>query len=292
MKIAIAAAGGNIGSRIAHNLSKLDVETILLGNNATSLEKLGIANAQISITDLSNRDQVLQATQGVDALFWLVPPVLSVPSLKAWYQQITEAGVLAVKENKIKKAVILSSLGAGANDNLGTISYCGDMEKQFDALSADVLALRPGYFIENFALQSQGILENGVFTFTYEPDHDIPFVSANDIGDAATKYLLDNNWSGHWKLNLMGPENITMSEAAQRITNTLGKKIVYRQLSLEEAKSQFKELGASDIVQNELIDLYIALGDKNGAYATPRTPEAYTPTSIESVIKRKIKKSY
>ena len=288
MKIAIAAAGGNVGSRISQNLSKSGVKIVLLGNNASSLEKLKIKNAQISITDISNKQQVLKATQGVDALFWLVPPVMSVTSLKQWYQKVTESGVLAVKENKIKKVVLLSSLGAGAKDDLGTIAFAGDMEKEFDQLDADVLALRPGYFLENFLLQAQSIFDNGTFTFTYDPEHDIPFVSTDDIGDVATKYLLDRHWSGHWKLNVMGPENITLTEAAQRISTVLGKQIVYRQSSLEEARKQFIELGTAGTVQNELIDLYVALGDPGGAYATPRTPEAYTPTSIESVIERKL----
>lgn len=288
MKIAIAAAGGNVGSRVSQNLSKSGVKIVLLGNNASSLEKLKIKNAQISITDISNKQQVLTATQGVDALFWLVPPVMSVTSLKQWYQKVTESGVLAVKENKIKKVVLLSSLGAGAKDDLGTIAFAGDMEKEFDQLDADVLALRPGYFLENFLLQAQSIFDNGTFTFTYDPEHDIPFVSTDDIGDVATKYLLDRRWSGHWKLNVMGPENITLTEAAQRISTVLGKKIVYRQSSLEEARKQFIELGTPGTVQNELIDLYVALGDPGGAYATPRTPEAYTPTSIESVIERKL----
>lgn len=289
MKIAIAAAGGNVGSRVAKELSKLDVEMVLLGRNTSSLKKTGITDAKISITDLSNRDQVLQATEGVDALFWLVPPVLSVPSLKKWYQQVTEAGVFAVKKNKIKKVVLLSSLGAGASENLGTVSYCGAMEKEFDTLDANVLALRPGYFMENFILQSQRIMETGSFAFTFASNHDIPFVSADDIGDIAVKYLMDNSWSGHWKLNVMGPENITMNKAAEYMSKVLEKKIVYQQLNFEASKAQFKNMGVSDTVQNELIDLLKALGDPEGVYATPRTPEGHSPTTLEGVIERKLK---
>ena len=76
MKIAIAAAGGNVGSRIAQNLSKTHAHIVLLGKSISPLEKLGIKNAQISITDISSAKEVLQVTKDVDALFWLVPPVL------------------------------------------------------------------------------------------------------------------------------------------------------------------------------------------------------------------------
>ena len=289
MKIAIAAAGGNVGSRIVQRLSKTDASVVLLTKSSASLEKLGINTSQYPTTDISNPKEVLQSTKGVDALFWLVPPVLSVPSLKSWYQKVTAAGILAMKENRIKKVVLLSSLGAGAKDNLGTVSYVGDMEEAFDQLDAHVLALRPGYFMENFFLQAQSIFENGTFSFPYAADHAIPLVSTDDIGDTAAQYLLSNKWSGHWKLNLMGPESITMPQAAMCISKALGRKIEYRQTSLQATQGLLAAQQVSEIVQRELIDLFVALGDPKGVYATPRTAEAYTPTSLEHMIKHKLR---
>lgn len=63
------------------------------------------------------------------------------------------------------------------------------MEVAFDSLDADLLALRPRYFMENFLLQISALKENNEFTFTYASDHDIPFISADDIGKAAARYL-------------------------------------------------------------------------------------------------------
>ncbi len=288
MKIAIAAATGNIGSRAAKQVASQGAIPILLGQNIDRLNQLNIPNAITEVADLSNKEQVIKATQSADALLWLVPPVLNVSSLREWYDQVIGAGIAAVRQNQIKRVVLISTLGVSTLPHLGTVTYCGNMEAAFDELDTNVLALRPGYFMENFLLQAQSIKEKGEFSFTYDAQHDVPFISTNDIGDAATKYLLDETWAGHWKLNLMGPENITLSEAALRLSIQLKKTISYRQESLQEIKEQLKNWGATETVQQELTDLFQALGNPNGAYATPRTPEAYSPTSFEDFVKNKL----
>lgn len=288
MKIAIAAATGNIGSRVAKQISSGGGIPILLGQSLDRLNQLEIGNCISRVTDLSDPGQVIHSTKDVEALFWLVPPVITVPSLKEWYDKVTTAGVAAVRQNKIKRVVLISSLGAGAADDLGTVSYAGHMEVAFDQLNTNVLALRPGYFMENILMQAESIKSGNEFSFTYEADHDIPWVSTDDIGDTAAKFLLDNTWAGHWKLNLMGPEHINSEDAALKMTRVLGKKISYRQKSILEASSELEIFGANTVVSKELSDLFKALGEPYGAYSTPRTHEAFTPTSFEQFISTKL----
>lgn len=288
MKIAIAGATGNIGSTTARQVALSGATPILLGQNIDRLNGLNIAGAIASVADISNTAELTKATHDADALLLLVPPVPAVASLKEWYDKITAAGIAAVQANNIKRVVLISSLGVSTTANLGTITYCGIMEEALDKLGVNVLALRPGYFMENFLLQAQSIKENGEFSFTYDASHDIPFISTEDVGNIAARYLLDPTWAGHWKLNLMGPENLTLSDAALRLSSLTGKTVRYRQASFEEVKSQFNNMGIGETVQNEIIDLFKALGDPNGAYATPRTPEAYTPTSFEQFVADKL----
>lgn len=288
MKIAIAAAGGNVGSRIAQQLQNTPgIELILLGKNKTSLEKLKIHHAKIEITDISNIQEVTKATQNVDALFWMAPPAQDVSSLADWYRNVTDAGISAVKNNNIKRVLLLSSLGAGSKDHLGTVTYAGKMEEAFDKLSTNVLALRPGYFMENLLLQQTDLLNKGILSFTYAANHSIPFISTDDIGDAAAHYLRDETWSGKWKLNLMGPENITPLEMAYRLSAILHKKISYHKLSKHQAAQNLDNWKVSTVVKEELLELFAALGDPKGVYSTPRTFEAYTPTTLEDFIQRK-----
>ncbi|MGQ7854374.1 NmrA family NAD(P)-binding protein [Pedobacter sp. WC2501] len=287
-KIAIAAATGNIGSSVARQIASHGATALLLGQNLKRLDDLNINGGSSVVADISNMEEVIAATEGAEALFWLVPPVLTKPGLNEWYQKVTDAGIAAVNQNKIKRVVLVSSLGASSSPNLGTVSYCGEMEVAFDKLDASVLALRPGYFMENFMLQAKDISEKGIFTFPYDSEHDIPFVSTDDTAEVATRYLLDENWAGHWKLNLMGPENITLAQAASRLSARIGKSVKYVKQSGEEVKAQLSSWGLSERVQQELTDLFFALGDPNGVYATPRTIEASTSTTFEQFLERKL----
>ncbi|MEO5911769.1 MAG: NAD(P)H-binding protein [Pelobium sp.] len=287
-KIAIAAATGNIGKKVAKQITLNGETAVLLGQSLERLNNLEIASAIPVVTDISNPEQMIAATKDVDALFLLVPPVPGAPSLKEWYQKVTDASISAINKNKIKRVVLISSLGATTAPNLGTVSYCGIMEVAFDKLDTNVLALRPGYFMENFLLQAQDIKNKGKFTFSYDKNHDIPFISTDDIGDAAARYLLDETWAGHWKLNLMGPENITLEEAAKRLTILTNKPIIYSQQSITDLKIQLNSWGVTGVVEQELVQLFEALGDSDGAYATPRTPEATTSISFDQFVKQKL----
>lgn len=287
MNIVIGAAAGNIGSRIAKKIATANHSVTLLGHKLSSLENLNIPHSSSYEVDVSDLEQVVAHTKGADALFWLVPPNIGVSSLKEWYDDIIAAGVAAIKENKIPRVVAISSLGAGASDNLGTITYVGNLERAFKEVASNVVFLRPGYFMENFLLQKDDILKNGYFSFPYATDHDIPFVSADDIGDIAAEYLMDSHWAGQWTRNIMGPSNLTLKEAADVFSAELKQKIEYKQVTYNDVKNQFAKFGANDTVQKELVDLYIALGDPNGAYATPRTVEVNTPTTLGDFIRTK-----
>lgn len=287
MKIAIAAASGNIGSRTARQVAEAGAQTILLGRDTVRMNQLEINDATSVAADLGDSDAVIEATRGADALFWLVPPTPNAPSLKEWYEKVTEAGVAAVRANEIKRVVAVSSLGAGSRDNLGTVTYAGRMEQAFRQLEINFVALRPGYFMENFLMQTDSIKKDGYFVFTYAPDHDIPFISTDDIGDVAARYLIDDSWAGKWSRNLMGPENITLTQAAKVLSEVLDRPVSYRRISLDEARKQLTDAGVPPPAQQELIDLFAALGDPNGIYATARTFEAATPTTFREFVENK-----
>jgi uncharacterized protein YbjT (DUF2867 family) len=296
MKIIIAAASGNIGRRTAEKVIQAGAETVLLARNPEKLADLvvGAASGQENrgaiVKPISSDDPqgLIEVTQQADALFWLTPPKLDVPNMRDWYLQTATAGANAVRANGIARVVNISGIGAGAKPNLGTVSFSGDTESIFNETGANVLHLRPGYFMENFLSQVETIERNRMVRFTYPSDHDIPWISTDDIGDVAAQYLLDRHWAGQWTRNLMGPENLTLLETAAILSQVLGYSVEYDRVSIESLQQQFAAMGATTEVRQEMGDLFRALGDPDGVYATARTPEATTPTTFEQFIKHKI----
>jgi uncharacterized protein YbjT (DUF2867 family) len=296
MKIAIAAASGNVGRRTAEKVVQAGAETILLSRRPEQLADLVAQGAIVESISSDDPPGLIAATKNVDALFWLTPPKLDVPSLSDWYTQTAMAGASAVRENSIKRVVNISSIGAGAKPNLGTVSLVGDVEAIFNQTGANILNLRPGYFMENFFAQVDAIWRDHTVSFPYPDDHDIPWISTDDIGDEAAKYLLDDRWAGQWNRNLMGAENLTPLETAAILSRVLDrpnaegrpKVIEYVRVTIESIQQQLASFGATPDVQQELGHLFHALGDPDGVYATARTPDAFTPTTFEQFARNKL----
>ncbi len=199
MKIVIAAASGNIGRRTAEKVVRTGVETVLLTRQPDKLVDLAAQGAIVKPIGSDDTQGLIEATQDAEALFWLTPPKLDAPSLRDWYTQtaitslsFANAGARAVCENSIKRVVNISSLGAGAATNLGTVTFVGTVESIFNQTGANVLHLRPGYFMENFLEQVKFIEQDHAVYFPYANDHDLPWISTDDIGDEAATCI---NWS-------------------------------------------------------------------------------------------------
>jgi uncharacterized protein YbjT (DUF2867 family) len=278
-------------------------ETVLLARNPEKLADL-VDSAEPTLRErgaivkpISSDDPqgLIEITQQADALFWLTPPKLNVPNMRDWYLQTATAGANAVRANGISRVVNISGIGAGAKSNLGTVSFSGDVESIFNETGANVVHLRPGYFMENFLAQTEAIERDRVVRFPYPSNHDIPWISTDDIGDVAAQYLLvgeptvgNRHWAGQWTRNLMGSENLTLLETAAILSQVLGYAIEYERVSIESLQQQFAAMGATAEVQHEMGDLFRALGDPDGVYATARTPDAFTPTTFEQFVKHKI----
>ncbi len=288
MKIVIAAASGNIGRRTAEKVIQAGAETVLLARHPEKLAYLVAQGARVQSISSDDTEGLIEVTQNADALFWLTPPKLDTPSLSDWYIQTAIAGANAVRENGVKRVVNISSIGAGAKPNLGTVSFVGEVESIFNQAGANILHLRPGYFMENFLSQVELIQQDHTVSFPYASEHDIPWISTDDIGDEAAKYLLDNSWAGQWTRNLMGPENLTLLETTAILSQVFDRPIAYVRVTIESIQQQMASIGATPDVQRELGKLFFALGDPDGVYATARTPEAFTPTTFEQFVKNKL----
>lgn len=118
------------------------------------------------------------------------------------------------------------------------------------------------------AVRIEAIRDDRSIYFPYASDHDIPWISTDDIGDVAAHYLLDDRWVGQWTRNLMEPENLTLPEIATIFSRVLNCSIKYVQVSIESIQQRLELIEATPGVQEEMGDLLRALGDPNGVYAT------------------------
>ncbi len=86
----------------------------------------------------------------------------------------------------------------------------------------------------------------------------------------------------------MGTENLTLLETTEILSRAIDRPIEYVRVPMESIQQQLALIGATPDVQTELGNLFRALGNPDGIYATVRTPEAVTPTTFEQFVKNKL----
>ncbi len=283
-KIGVVTPTGNVGRNTVERLLQLDADVILIGrsNQQESLKEAIQAGAEFRIASHDDQMALVEATRGVSSFMWLTPPNMN-SDMETWYVETAQNAARAIQQNGIERVVHVSAVGAGTKEGLGTVSYIGKTEEILNKVSSNIVHLRPGYFMENLLLQKNN-LEAGKLLLPFAPDHDVPWISAIDIGRFAANYLHDRSWAGQWQRNLLGPENLNGIELATRLSRILRRNIEYVQQSFDEVRQSLKLAGLNPAAIQELILLYRALGDNDGVYATPRTSESITPTTLSQAL--------
>jgi uncharacterized protein YbjT (DUF2867 family) len=96
------------------------------------------------------------------------------------------------------------------------------MENDFEAALPAVVSLRPGIFMENFLLSTDMIAKAGQIFVPIPGGKRWPMVATADIAAKAACWLLDCGWSGHHRVGVHGPKDLSSDEAAAIISSALG----------------------------------------------------------------------
>jgi uncharacterized protein YbjT (DUF2867 family) len=105
-----------------------------------------------------------------------------------------------------------------------------------------VTYLRPNSFLQDLAsFFASTIASQGTF-FAPMADAPVSFVDARDVGRVAAKVLTEDGHEGRI-YDLTGPEAITYTQVAQRMSTIFGKPVRYVALSDEAAKQALGAVG-------------------------------------------------
>ena len=244
MKIVVTTPTGNIGSRVVQLLLQAGARPTLLARNPARLDARVLERTDVVRTDLADSDAVVRATRGADALFWLAP-FMADPDADpvAWYAELGVTAARAVTENGIARTVFVSSVGAEKRTGVGEIAGLASTEESLDATGSSVLHLRCGYFYTNLDLDS---LRRGVVRIPAAIDYPQPWVDPRDIGDIAAARLLYGGWSGRNVQAVHGPEDLTLIQVAQILTEALGRPIRAETISEDALRASLRADGFGD----------------------------------------------
>lgn len=285
MRIAITTPNGNVGHHLTRMLVRAGIRPLLLTRNPDTIDAELRDYVDVAQADSQDAAQVVAATRGVDALYWVDPSVMSEDPL-ADYARATDALVAAVTENGIGRVVFQSSIGAEKRHGVGEIDGLAATEVALDALGIDVTHLRCGYFFTNLLLDVEA-LRAGRLTTVLPLDAPMAWVAPRDIAEVAALTLLNRDWSGRRVQAVHGPKDLTWSEVGAILTSELGREVVVERVSDASMLEGLRAAGMPDAMADAVLGM--STGMREGFVPEQeRTVATTTETGLREWVREEV----
>ena len=204
--------------------------------------------------DFERPETLGPALAGVERALLLTPPSPHTFELQRGF-------VEAAKRAGVRHVVKLSVYGADPSEPEGFLKWHGQAEEALEASGLAYTMLQPNFFMQNLLGQAAQIAGQGAI-YQATGDGRASMIDARDIAAVAARALTEG---GHEGLSyvLTGPEALSYQDAAETLSNVLGREVKYVPLTPE----QFREAAGAQGLPGWLLD---ALERLNELFASGR----------------------
>jgi uncharacterized protein YbjT (DUF2867 family) len=285
--ITVMGATGHVGSQITRKLLAAGQPVRAIGRNPKALAELAAEGAETVAGDAADAAFLTRAFTGADAVHTMLPYSPTSPDFRAEQARLGEAIVTAIRDSGVSKVVAQSSLGADLPSGTGFIAASlYPQEQRLRAVDGiDLLVLRPTLFFESIVEAVELIKAMGVNADVVDPDVPLPMIATRDIAEVAAAALRTRDWTGVEVRELLGPQDLTYTEATRILGAAIGRPDVqYVRLPDEEMVAALVQAGFSP----DVAALHVEMGRSlSTGMITPRegpTPRSTTPTRFTDVV--------
>ncbi len=243
--IVITTPTGQIGSQVLESLVGSGEHLRLVARDLSGIP--ADTRQRVEVIEGSHGDPAVvdKAFDGADAVFWLTPPDPRAESVEAAFVGFTRPAAEAFNRHGVRRVVGVSALGRGTPwaARAGYVAGSLAMDDLIASSGAAYRALTNPSFMDNIARQAESIRTQGMFFSPIDGDRKLPAVATRDIAAAASRLLLDDNWSGVGEVPLLGPEDLSFNDMAEIISEVLGTQVRFHQTTFEAYKDRFVGFG-------------------------------------------------
>ena len=279
---AVIGATGNTGRVVAEDLLAAGLPVRVIGRSEERMAALVERGAEATVGDVSDAEFVTRACDGVGGVYHMIPPRYDV-DLRAWQTEAGKALVAGIRDAGVPYVVNLSSVGAQHHHGTGPIAGLREQEDRFNELTeANVLHLRPAWFMENLYMSLDAIRGMGVLGMPLAGDLPMAMIATRDIGAEAARRLVALDFGGHHIRELLGPRDYTLTEVAGIIGAAIGKPdLPFVRVPDEAAVAALAEMGAHPATVATFMEMYHGLDEGRVVPQESRSHANTTPTTLE-----------
>ena len=188
----------------------------------------------------------------------------------------------AIEQSGVSHVVNLSSHGAHLPDKTGPIKGLRDQEQRLNQLDAvNILHLRPTFFMENTLMNIEMIKNMGINGGHIRGDVPFAMIATRDIAQVAAEQMIERGFLGKSFRELLGPRDLSLDEATRIIGEKIGKPdLGYVYFEREEYIEGLVQMGVSQDMAEQLVELDAALNERLFGSVEPRTDDNRTPTDF------------
>ncbi|MCI0540709.1 MAG: NAD(P)H-binding protein, partial [Verrucomicrobiales bacterium] len=275
---------GNTGSVIAEALLAKGEKVRVIGRSADKLQRFVEKGGEAFVGDVSDAAAMTRVFSSATSVYAMIPPNFTSADPRADQAKTAEALGSALERAGVARAVILSSIGADLAEGAGPVSGLHSFEERIKKVSKlNALILRPGLFMENLLAYIGLIKTMGMTAGTLKGDLPIAMIATRDIGERAAEALVGGEFTGITTLELLGPRDVSMNEAAKILGQAIGKPgLSYSRMPGMIVKGAMTQMGFSSQSADALLEMDEAINDGRMRPLEQRSARTETPTTLET----------